>query len=204
MSLTRINFIKDNLPQEISEIDWIYNDYFYTSKSITLSQIINYKCSFCETQYNNAIAYIYSNILGLNKIYRCLNCLRSNIIWKLVKQGQYERAIFKMVKNVNKSFNSTKFILQYELDKANCSGDKCNDKEIKEYRFKYDNQDKFLCFMCYCDYKDNLSEMSMSKKPRRTPKRSKTKPKRTPKRSNRKAISTGKRSNRKPKSSRKK
>ena len=205
MDLTRINYIKNNLPKTITELYWINDNTNsnYTKGDITCSKVINYKCSFCDTDYNNAIAYTYNpfsfNLLKDNKIYICLDCLTIRIIWSVYEKGRYELLIISIVSKINKNFEE-KFTLVNDIEVSNCICNLCKNKKINGYKFKFNEQDEFLCFMCYCNYRKN-TKMSMSRKSRNTRKRSN---KSTRKRVNKKPINTRKRVNKKTKSTRKK
>ena len=212
MSL-RINYINNLLPETITGLSWINDNTnrYYKEGDIKRSKVINYKCSFCHTEYNNAIAYTYRSFLNI--YYRCLNCLHliGRIIWNVYEAARYESTIISIVSKINEKFNE-KFTFVNDIEVRNCSGNLCKNKENKEikgYKFKFNEQDKFLCFMCYCNYENTTGEMSMSRKPISTRKRSnkstrKKSNKSTRKKSNKKSKSTRKRVNKKPTSTRKK
>ena len=212
-NLIRIKYIKNLLPKTISHLSWKkYNTYSdYTTSDITLSEVINYECFFCNTKYKDAIAYTYNTLF--NNIYRCLNCLHLSrpIIWTINEKEKYELSIINIVSEINKLFYGT-FTFVNDNQYSNCSGDLCENKENKEikgYKFKYNphsnpDSNKFLCFMCYCNYKNKTGSMSMSRKPTNTRKRVNKKSKSTRKRVNKKSTNTRKRVNKKPKSTRKK
>lgn len=188
MDLTRINCIKDNIPKKISKLWWQKNNTnsFYEDVTIYRSEIIYYECSFCHTKYNNAIAYIYDPLffnLFKNKIYRCLNCLKSRTNWTVENAAIYDFEILHIISIINEKFSKKTFILSHTNVDFYCSSCK---KKKEGYQFKYHDEDKFLCFMCYCNYKNNTGAMSMSRKPTSNRKRVNKKSKSTRKRSNKK------------------
>ena len=194
MSLDRIFDIKVKLPQEIN----LYSTEYNISQSVLpISVRINYKCLVCKVSYRNAITYCHNSAK-----FRCLNCLtdQNEMYMRDQDQKKYHQKIKKMVTHINNKYGEHfKLSLNTSYMKDVSGTVKCNgcsgifkDKKINGYRFTSDNENTFLCFMCYCNYKKNI-KMRMSRKPTSTRKRT-----------NRKPTSTRKRTNRKPKSTRKK
>ena len=205
MSLDRIFDIKVKLPQEIN----LYFTEYNTSQSVLpVSLRINYKCSVCKGTYRNAITYCHNS-----GKFRCLNCLtvQNDMYIRDQDQKKYNQKIKKMVTHINNKYGEhfkLSLTTTYPSDvseRVKCNG--CSgifkDKKINGYRFTSDNENTFLCFMCYCNYRKN-TKMSMSRKTTSTRKRVNKKAISTRKRVNKKAISTRKRNNKNSKSTGKK